>query len=98
MVRYTALTFGILYGIVHRRTLTAQERDSHARHSRTELLERARQAWEDKNSPGASSCSSSLSAYVSPGSEAQIYSVAVITDPDDPKFDLEALVAAYEKH
>ncbi|KAF8323803.1 hypothetical protein DL93DRAFT_2069821 [Clavulina sp. PMI_390] len=80
VVRYTALASGILYGIVHRRTLTAQEhqKQEHASlHHKEQLLEQARKAWADKNSTSAST---------------------LITDPENPKFDLEALAAAYDKH
>lgn len=101
MVRYTALASGVLYGIVHRRTLTAQEHEKHLheeQHKKERLLEQARQAWKDKSSPVTASRSSQFSTYAVVHSESQICIATVVTDPDDPKFDLEALVAAYEKH
>ena len=51
VVRYSALTFGVLYGIVHRRTLQSQF-DSNAAHKEVELrqhwLEQAKEAWAKK--------------------------------------------------
>jgi len=79
VVRYTALIGGIFYGITHRRNLQAKAEGralDHELHRRETLLEQARKAWAEKNSPKKPT---------------------LVTDPDDPKFDLEALVAAYEK-
>ncbi|CAE6523373.1 unnamed protein product [Rhizoctonia solani] len=79
VVRYTALGAGILYGIVHRRTLQTRldkERahEEQARHQH--LVEQAKEAWRRKND-------SSLSSLV--------------TDPEDPRFDIDKLIAQYEK-
>jgi len=79
VVRYTALIGGIFYGIAHRRTLQAKAEEralDHELYRRETLLEQARKAWAEKNSPSKTS---------------------LVTDPDDPKFDLEALAAAYGK-
>ncbi|GAA5847971.1 hypothetical protein JCM5353_002561 [Sporobolomyces roseus] len=57
VVRYSALTFGVLYGIVHRKTLQS-EFDSNAAHKEVQLrqhwLEQAKEAWAKKqaNSDG----------------------------------------------
>ena len=53
VVRYSALLTGVFYGIVHRRTLQAQEnlnKEKHVEERRKELLTRAQQAWRDKQS------------------------------------------------
>ncbi|GAA5936246.1 uncharacterized protein JCM15063_002756 [Sporobolomyces koalae] len=56
-VRYSALVFGVLYGIVHRRTLQS-EFDAHAAHKEVQLreswLKQAKEAWAKKqaNSDG----------------------------------------------
>ncbi|GAA6005099.1 hypothetical protein JCM11491_002578 [Sporobolomyces phaffii] len=50
-VRYSALVFGVLYGIVHRRTLQS-EFDSNAAHKEVQLreswLKQAKEAWAKK--------------------------------------------------
>ncbi|GAA5886546.1 hypothetical protein JCM16303_006604 [Sporobolomyces ruberrimus] len=77
-VRYSALTFGVLYGIVHRRTLQS-EFDANAAHKEVELreswLKQAKEAWAKK----------------------QANSNGLVTDPDAPGFDLEKLLASFEK-
>ena len=68
VVRYSALTFGVLYGIVHRRTLQSQF-DSNAAHKEVELrqhwLEQAKEAWAKKqaNSNGRKFFILSLSLF-----------------------------------
>jgi F-type H+-transporting ATP synthase subunit e len=52
VVRYSALLTGVLYGIVHRRTLQAQEnvkKEKHSEERHEELLKRAQQAWRDRH-------------------------------------------------
>ncbi|GAA6062421.1 hypothetical protein JCM10212_006056 [Sporobolomyces blumeae] len=77
-VRYSALVFGVLYGIVHRQTLQS-EFDHHAAQKEVQLrqhwLEEAKKAWAQK----------------------QQKNDGLITDPDAPGFDLEALLKSYEK-
>lgn len=53
VVRYSALLTGVFYGIVHRRTLQAQEdvkKEKHVEERHEQLLKRAQQAWRDKQS------------------------------------------------
>ncbi|KAL7342973.1 hypothetical protein BJY59DRAFT_688269 [Rhodotorula toruloides] len=79
VVRYTALASGIVYGIVHRKTLqerfdkTAAEKEVQ---QRAHWLEEAKKAWEAQKLQGKS---------------------GVVTDPEAPNFDLEALLKSYEK-
>ncbi|KAG8741556.1 hypothetical protein FRC11_014720 [Ceratobasidium sp. 423] len=78
VVRYTALGAGILYGIVHRRTLQTRldnERAHEHELRHEQLVKQAKEAWRRKNDPSLSS---------------------LITDPDDPRFDVEKLIAKYE--
>jgi len=79
VVRYSALLAGVFYGIVHRRTLQAEEnlrKEKYAEHRREELIKQAKQAWQAKvNGKGDN----------------------VITNPDDPNFDLEKLFSKWEK-
>ncbi|GAA5878759.1 hypothetical protein JCM3774_005060 [Rhodotorula dairenensis] len=79
VVRYTALFSGIVYGVVHRKTL--QDRfDAHAADKEVQLrqhwLEEAKKAWAQKQLQSKDS---------------------LVTDPDAPGFDLEALLKSYEK-
>jgi F-type H+-transporting ATP synthase subunit e len=101
VVRYTALASGILYGIVHRRTLTAREQANHEKdedHRRRKLLKRAREAWKEKTSPSTGTRVTISKLRFGPIlTDIYVSSLIVITDPENPKFDLEALVAAYDK-
>ncbi|KAG8756877.1 hypothetical protein FRC14_002561 [Serendipita sp. 396] len=79
VVRYSALLGGIAYGIMHRRTLQAQEnkkREHAAEHHRQHLIEEARKVWREQHTPKATG--------------------GVITNPDDPNFDLEKLILSLE--
>ncbi|KAH9929734.1 ATP synthase E chain-domain-containing protein [Fomitopsis serialis] len=83
VVRYTALLTGVFYGIAHRRTLQKahdEEVKHHAVHEREHLIAQAKEAWKKKQE----------------GSKVVHSLVAVITDPEDPQFDLEKLVAKWE--
>lgn len=109
VVRYTALASGVLYGIVHRRTLTSQEKQKHELHEahrREKLLEQAREAWKEKTSASMKSRTLSRCGSLSRSFRttcccygiltSRLFAI-VITDPENPKFDLEALAAAYDK-
>ncbi|KZV94863.1 hypothetical protein EXIGLDRAFT_715333 [Exidia glandulosa HHB12029] len=77
--RYTALLSGVVYGIVHKRTLQAEydaKKSHHKEHRREQLIEEAKRAWAAKQASSKSD---------------------VITDPEDPKFDLEKLIAKWER-
>ncbi|EGU13515.1 hypothetical protein RTG_00245 [Rhodotorula toruloides ATCC 204091] len=79
VVRYTALASGIVYGIVHRKTLQERFDKSAAEkevQQRAHWLEEAKKAWEAQKLQGKS---------------------GVVTDPEAPNFDLEALLKSYEK-
>ncbi|KDN43323.1 hypothetical protein K437DRAFT_257530 [Tilletiaria anomala UBC 951] len=81
VVRYSALVGGIAYGIVHRRTLQARE-DAKA-------AERAYKHKEDLIRQAKKAYADRLVAANS-GS-------GVVTNPDDPKFDLEKFLVHLEK-
>jgi F-type H+-transporting ATP synthase subunit e len=99
VVRYSALLGGVFYGIAHRRTLQ-READAakltHAAHDREHLVARAKEAWAAKQADKGSDGRTSLLAVVVGGGADQCGN-AVITNPDDPKFDIEKLVAKWEK-
>ncbi|GEM06747.1 ATPase, F0 complex, subunit E, mitochondrial [Rhodotorula toruloides] len=117
VVRYTALASGIVYGIVHRKTLqerfdkTAAEKEVQ---QRAHWLEEAKKAWEAQKMQGKSGGESTkrLSAAFIAGGPASTNAnmtsepdlrfhrsslSAVVTDPEAPNFDLEALLKSYEK-
>ncbi|CAE6406935.1 unnamed protein product [Rhizoctonia solani] len=78
VVRYTALGAGILYGIVHRRTLQTRLDNERAHQEETrhlELVQQAKEAWKRKNDTSSS----------------------LVTDPDDPRFDIDKLIAKYDE-
>jgi F-type H+-transporting ATP synthase subunit e len=53
VVRYTALFGGVLYGLMHKRTLQAaheQKREQQAHHNHEELVAKAKEAWGQKQS------------------------------------------------
>jgi len=79
VVRYSALLFGVVYGISHRRTLQKSKDEHekhHAVHEREALIKKAKEAWKrQQESPKDS----------------------LVTDPEDPKFDIEKLLTKWEK-
>ncbi|EMD42314.1 hypothetical protein CERSUDRAFT_129903 [Gelatoporia subvermispora B] len=81
VVRYTALLTGVFYGIVHRRTLQKQHDEERLQHAIHEREHLVGQAKE---------------AFKKKQEEAKPKS-GVITNPEDPKFDLEKLVATWER-
>ncbi|CAG7853953.1 SubName: Full=Related to TIM11-subunit E of the dimeric form of mitochondrial F1F0-ATPase {ECO:0000313/EMBL:CCA67156.1} [Serendipita indica DSM 11827] len=79
VIRYSALVGGIGYGIMHRRTLQANEnkrKEHEAEHRREKLIEEARKAWREQQRPKKTD--------------------GVITNPEDPNFDLEKLLLSLE--
>ncbi|ROT39839.1 hypothetical protein SODALDRAFT_309427 [Sodiomyces alkalinus F11] len=77
VLRYTALAAGIFYGFTHQRTITATQRaavDKKEYEHKLQLINQAKAEWAKKNAPAESAKPAS----------------GVITDPMDPKFDLEA--------
>lgn len=102
-MRYTALFSGVLYGWYHRRSLqTVYEKHKldEAIHNREKLVADAKEAWKRMHEP------SNNTSRKYPVQQKRKMSVdvhthfrrIVVTDPDDPRFDLEKLLAAYEKN
>ncbi|EFP74081.2 hypothetical protein PGT21_035999 [Puccinia graminis f. sp. tritici] len=51
VVRYSAITFGILYGIVHKQTLKSKYEDLHYQeevHKRENWVKEAKRAWQSR--------------------------------------------------
>ncbi|KAK5017834.1 putative ATP synthase subunit E, mitochondrial [Cryomyces antarcticus] len=75
--RYSALALGIFYGFYHQSTITASEKlqgITREYERKSKLIDEAKAAYTKKNMP--------QSAKTAGGD--------IITDPMDPKFDLEA--------
>ncbi|PWO00883.1 hypothetical protein FA09DRAFT_327595 [Tilletiopsis washingtonensis] len=83
VVRYSALVGGIGYGVVHRRTLQKRE-DARAIAAEKKHQEQLKvQAQKEKDQ--------SIIASVRGGAG------GVVTNPEDPKFDLEKYIASFDK-
>jgi len=84
-----------LYGWYHRRTLQTEydkHQIEHAIHNRERLIAEAKDAWKRKQddttgSPSSDPFSTVLTTAV----------FSVVSNPDDPRFDLEKLIAKWEK-
>ncbi|KAL2756893.1 hypothetical protein ACRALDRAFT_1062564 [Sodiomyces alcalophilus JCM 7366] len=77
VLRYTALAVGVFYGFTHQRTITANQRAAEEKKEyehKLRLINQAKAEWAKKNAPVETAKPAS----------------GVITDPTDPKFDLEA--------
>lgn len=79
VLRWSALGFGVLYGIMHQSTIKTADRASAAKHDyerKEKLINEAKAAYIKRTMP-----QDKLTA----GGD-------LITDPEDPKFDLEAFL------
>ncbi|WWC65785.1 uncharacterized protein I303_108407 [Kwoniella dejecticola CBS 10117] len=81
VVRWSALIGGIFYGIVHQSTVQSQYDEKKAAHA---VSHRAHLIEEAKK------------AYAAKKAE-KTGGSSLITDPEDPKFDLEKLVESWTK-
>ncbi|KAK6221050.1 F1F0 ATP synthase subunit e, mitochondrial [Pestalotiopsis sp. IQ-011] len=81
VLRYSALAFGVFYGLTHQRTITATSNAAHAKKEyehQQQLIEQARAKFAEQKNPKP------LSAQSSPLDQ----------DPMSPSFDLEAYLNA----
>lgn len=87
----------MFYGIWHRRTLQKshdEEKVHHAKHERQDLVARAKEAWKrQQQGPKGGGKSSSV---LPTSKRSWLTPALVVTDPDDPRFDLEKLIASWE--
>ncbi|CAO1616116.1 unnamed protein product [Jaminaea pallidilutea] len=84
VVRYSALVGGIGYGVLHRRTLQAREdkKFEKAEYKRKEdLINQAKEAYKQRLVLQAQNAKSG----------------GVVTNPEDPNFDLEKFLTSLEK-
>ncbi|WVQ77729.1 hypothetical protein IAR50_007419 [Cryptococcus sp. DSM 104548] len=80
VVRWSALLFGISYGVFHQSTLQTKYDEDKAKHHaahRAHLVQEAKKAYAAKKAAGAAT--------------------GLITDPEDPKFDLEKVIESWTK-
>ncbi|KAJ3774374.1 ATP synthase E chain-domain-containing protein [Lentinula raphanica] len=81
VARYSALFAGVFYGFYHRRTLQAAHNESKVQHAAHDREHLIAEAKEAWKNKQV----------------AEKPSDDVITDPEDPRFDLEKLIAKWEK-
>ncbi|KAJ4000194.1 ATP synthase E chain-domain-containing protein [Lentinula boryana] len=79
--RYSALFAGVFYGFYHRRTLQAAHNENKVQHAAHDREHLIAEAKEAWQRKQVIASSSD----------------DVITDPEDPRFDLEKLIAKWEK-
>lgn len=75
VLRYSALVFGVAYGVYHQASLNTKARVAEVDREyrrKEKLIEQAKAEWKKKTSPPDTKSS------------------GVITDPEDSRFDLEA--------
>ncbi|KAF8633537.1 hypothetical protein AX15_001341 [Amanita polypyramis BW_CC] len=101
VVRYSAVAFGIAYGWYHRRTLQAAHdkyKIGHAVHEREQLIKEAKEAYKrKKEGPKDSGGLFCALLFMTGLINVRFWAGVVITDPEDPRFDLEKLLVKYEK-
>ncbi|CAD6586376.1 MAG: hypothetical protein CYPHOPRED_003527 [Cyphobasidiales sp. Tagirdzhanova-0007] len=89
VVRYTALVSGLFYGVIHRRSLQKEvdlDKVKAAEHQRESWIQQAKKEYAKKSSGESASPLQKLTGIGG----------GLITDPEDPKFDLDKLVTQYE--
>lgn len=69
----------------------------HAAHDREHLIAEAKEAWKKKQAPARPSDDGEYSIPSPCSLDLIFYLHSVITDPEDPRFDLEKLIAKWEK-
>ncbi|KAJ5092171.1 hypothetical protein NUU61_007041 [Penicillium alfredii] len=81
VLRYSALVAGLFYGVFHQSSLNSQTKRTEIEHEyarKERLIEQAKAEWKKKTTP----------------QEPKTQTSGLITDPEDPKFDLEAFLQA----
>ncbi|KAI9709250.1 MAG: hypothetical protein M1820_003370 [Bogoriella megaspora] len=77
VLRYSALVFGVFYGFSHQRSITSRDKkaaDSREYNRQADLIAQAKAKWAEKSAPPESKKSDG----------------GIVTNPEDPNFDLEA--------
>ncbi|KAF5633034.1 ATP synthase subunit E [Fusarium sp. NRRL 25303] len=104
VLRWSALGLGIFYGFTHQRAITASQKAEHAQHEyekKEKLIQQAKAEFAKKNNP--TSGDSAIGRGIlhmrdtQPVKTSKLMVHTVITDPSDPKFDLEKLLLKVQK-
>ncbi|KAK5126915.1 hypothetical protein LTR85_008273 [Meristemomyces frigidus] len=77
VMRWGALAFGVFYGFSHQTSLSSQAKATAAQHEydrKAKLIDQAKAEFKKKTMP----------------QDSKTQGGGIITDPNDPKFDLEA--------
>ncbi|KAJ6109681.1 hypothetical protein N7486_001916 [Penicillium sp. IBT 16267x] len=81
VLRYSALVAGLVYGVYHQSSLNSIAKRAEVEHEyarKERLIEQAKAEWKKRTQP----------------QETQTQATGLITDPENPKFDLEAFLQA----
>ncbi|KAK4087220.1 hypothetical protein PCL_07505 [Purpureocillium lilacinum] len=103
VLRWSALAVGVFYGFSHQRTITTTQRAAHEQHEyeqKQKLIDQAKAEFAKQKNPQPASQSDGMSPEPSvtdrrwrrnvlAGVMQQLTLAAVITDVENPKFDLE---------
>lgn len=87
--------FGVFYGFTHQRTLTASAKAAHEKEEydhKEALIQRAKAAWAEKQNPSPRLGDDGGMSYENFGLERSSLRETGVTDPDNSKFDLGALL------
>ncbi|OCL12071.1 hypothetical protein AOQ84DRAFT_312823 [Glonium stellatum] len=79
VLRWSALGFGVFYGVYHQASISSREKIDKINRDykhKEELITKAKAEWKKKTMPA----------------ESKTASGGIVTDPNDPKFDLEAFL------
>ncbi|KAI9657700.1 MAG: hypothetical protein M1821_002876 [Bathelium mastoideum] len=97
VLRYSALVFGVFYGFTHQRSITSREKKDAVNREwqrKTDLIAQAKAEYTKQHTPVESKTLSGGGSLSSTDNPAWICSIdmgaTVVTNPEDPKFDLEA--------
>ncbi|KAJ5286837.1 hypothetical protein N7478_002523 [Penicillium angulare] len=81
VLRYSALVAGLVYGVYHQSSISSAAKRADIDHEYTRkerLIEQAKAEWKKRSQP----------------QEINTQASGLITDPENPKFDLEAFLQA----
>ncbi|KAJ6446104.1 beta-lactamase superfamily domain-containing protein [Purpureocillium lavendulum] len=103
VLRWSALAVGVFYGFSHQRTITATQRAAHEQHEyeqKQKLIDQAKAEFAKQKNPQPASQSDGMSPELRAADRRwrrdvpaarmkELTQGAVITDVENPKFDLE---------
>ncbi|KAL9086701.1 MAG: hypothetical protein Q9165_007020 [Trypethelium subeluteriae] len=96
VLRYSALVFGVFYGFTHQRSITSRDKKDAVNREwerKTDLIAQAKAEYTKQHTPQESKTASGGRMFPRKYHQSIPWSLIekiVITNPEDPKFDLEA--------